>query len=58
MPKTLTISLARVRLGRASRRLKAPQVDTDKLRQARSFLLIKKKWNKSNGQKNTLFTLQ
>lgn len=52
--KLLTISLARVRLGRASREAESPSGGHGQSTSSKGFLLSKGNWNKSNERKNTL----
>lgn len=52
--KLLTISLARVRLGRASREAESLSVGHGQSTSSKGFLLSKGNWNKSNERKNTL----
>ena len=52
--KLLTISLARVRLGRASREAESPSGGHGQSTSSKGFLLSKGNWNKSSERKNTL----
>lgn len=52
--KLLTISLARVRLGRASREAESFSGGHGQSTSSKGFLLSKGNWNKSNERKNTL----
>lgn len=52
--KLLTISLARVRSGRASREAESPSGGHGQSTSSKGFLLSKGNWNKSNERKNTL----
>lgn len=52
--KLLTISLARVRLGRASREAESPSGGHGQSTSSKGFLLSKGNWNKLNERKNTL----
>lgn len=52
--KLLTLSLARVRLGRASREAESPSGGHGQSTSSKGFLVSKGNWNKSNERKNTL----
>lgn len=55
--KLLTISLARVRLGRASREAESPSGGHGQSTSSKGFLLSKGNWNKSNERKIHFYEL-
>lgn len=54
--KLLTLSLARVRLGRASREAESPSGGHGQSTSSKGFLVSKGNWNKSNERKKYTFT--